>query len=232
MEAHGRLRWHELADVLRIAPSCPKLHSYDRFHGCGYSEALSCSEPEHIGSCVLCRCTPAQWAAESGVYALHLFIREVCRRDLVGWIDEGLAEADDPSRPGRAFSAPAHLWPRGGVGALEPKKPLRKLHIGRQFRARGPRTAHVDGAARGRIELDEIRQAIQEGRHARSCARAQLRGQPRLWGRPPPTSPRPGTGRVNGGATEESDNAQDCTPRVCTSNHRSNEAAAPGPNAR
>jgi hypothetical protein len=34
-------------------------------------------------------------------YALVLFARDVCDGDLVGWIDQRLEEADDPSRPGR-----------------------------------------------------------------------------------------------------------------------------------
>ena len=49
MERNGRARWHDIDAKLATSPTCPKLASYWRFHGCRYDKiSRTFSEPDHI----------------------------------------------------------------------------------------------------------------------------------------------------------------------------------------
>ncbi|HLL13417.1 MAG TPA: hypothetical protein VK570_20305, partial [Rubrivivax sp.] len=55
-------------------------------------------------------------------YALFLFLRDVCGGDLVGWIDQRLASADDPDRADRAaLMREALLEPLCGIHGVSHK---------------------------------------------------------------------------------------------------------------
>jgi hypothetical protein len=102
MERHGRATWRDLADKLGHGASCPKLTSYWQFHDCRYQKASrTCAEPDHIDQCPLPTHRLRNGRLNQLAYSLFLFIRDVADGDLVGWIDNQLAMADDPSAPDR-----------------------------------------------------------------------------------------------------------------------------------
>jgi hypothetical protein len=54
MEQHGYVQWHDINEKLAHDATCPKLKSYWRFHGCGYTKLRrTCTEPDYIGRCPL-----------------------------------------------------------------------------------------------------------------------------------------------------------------------------------
>src|SRR5580700_11338670 len=54
MQRHGRVRWNDIAALLKVRPSCPKLQSYWHFDHCGYQKVeRCCAEPDHFAACPL-----------------------------------------------------------------------------------------------------------------------------------------------------------------------------------
>ena len=110
MDAHGRLTWADVAQGLNGCPACLKLKTYWHFEGCGYAKtAGNCAEPVLLPTCPLPRHDLRNGRLNQMAYALFLFIQDICRGDLVGWIDARLVEADDPGAPNRAFAMRAAL---------------------------------------------------------------------------------------------------------------------------
>jgi hypothetical protein len=111
---HGIVGWHDIRTALDAGPACRRLRSYWHFHGCGYRKAKgTCSEPKHFPSCLLPQHPARKGSLIQAAYALHLFVRDICQDDFVGWIDQRLAAADSgPEAPGRGE--------RMGVALLEP----------------------------------------------------------------------------------------------------------------
>jgi hypothetical protein len=102
MAKHGRATWHDIDSSLVVAPACPKLTSYWHFHRCNYRKgAGTCAEPNLMAACPLPRLPLRNGRLNQGAYSLYLFIRDVADRDLVAWIDDTLADADDPAAPDR-----------------------------------------------------------------------------------------------------------------------------------
>ena len=102
MERHGRATWQDLSDKLGRNASCPKLTSYWHFHGCRYDKTSgTCAEPDHIDQCPLPTHHLRNGRLNQLAYSLFLFVRDVADGDLVGWIDNQLAAADDPAAPDR-----------------------------------------------------------------------------------------------------------------------------------
>jgi hypothetical protein len=103
MEQHGRVCFSDLDQALRARPSCPRLTSYWHFDGCRFAKtAGTCAEPAHISACPLPTHDLRNGRLNQTAYALFLFLRDVCGGDLVGWIDQRLAAADQPGTPDRA----------------------------------------------------------------------------------------------------------------------------------
>jgi hypothetical protein len=102
MERHGRPTWRDINDKLGRGPSCPKLTSYWHFHRCRYDKTSgTCAEPDHIGQCPLPTHHLRNGRLNQLAYSLFLFFRDVADGDLVGWIDNQLAAADDRAAPDR-----------------------------------------------------------------------------------------------------------------------------------
>ena len=102
MDAHGRVRFADVAGALSMGPACPKLTTYWHYQGCSYGKLVNtCAEPELFGTCPLPRHDLRNGRLNQMAYALFLFIRDVCNSDLVSWMDERLAEADQPAEPHR-----------------------------------------------------------------------------------------------------------------------------------
>jgi hypothetical protein len=123
LDAHGQASWADVHSSLQAQPSCSKLQSFNTFRGCGYAKtALTCSEPTHLSSCSLPLMPLRNGRLNQIAYALVLFARDVCGGDLVGWIDQQLELADDPTTPGRVQRMRAALLePLSRIGGISYK---------------------------------------------------------------------------------------------------------------
>jgi hypothetical protein len=102
LDRHGSVTWAAVAKDLQAHPSCAKLHSYWLFHACGYRKtAGTCNEPDQFSACPLPVHPLRNGRLNQTAYSLFLFIRDIADGDLVAWIDQQLAEADDPADPDR-----------------------------------------------------------------------------------------------------------------------------------
>ena len=97
---HGIVGWHDIRTALDAGPACRRLRSYWHFEGCGYRKAKgTCSEPEHFPSCLLPQHPARKGSLIQAAYALHLFVRDICQDDFVGWINWRLAAGGCGPRP-------------------------------------------------------------------------------------------------------------------------------------
>jgi hypothetical protein len=88
---HGSVTWSDMARRLKAAPSCPLLQTYWHFDGCRYDKgSFSCSEPDHIDACPLPRHRLRNGRLNQTAYSFFLFVRDVAKGDLIGWIDDRL----------------------------------------------------------------------------------------------------------------------------------------------
>jgi hypothetical protein len=109
MARHGRPTWRAICKNLARQPTCPKLKTYWQFYGCRYEKTRhTCAEPDHIATCPLPTHRLRNGHLNQVAYSLYLFIRDVADGDLVGWIDDRLDQANNPTAPdsfGRAQNA-------------------------------------------------------------------------------------------------------------------------------
>src|SRR5450759_2568362 len=85
---HGSVTWSDIAASFDAAPPCPLLQTYWHFDGCRYDKgSFSCSEPDHIDTCPVPRHRLRNGRLNQTVYSIFLFVRDVAKGDLVGWID-------------------------------------------------------------------------------------------------------------------------------------------------
>ena len=95
MEQHGRVRWGDIAGALSNRPSCTKLGCYWLFEDCGNRKnADSCGNPKHRPSCPLPRHDLRNGRLNQTAYNLFLFMRDLAGDDIVGWIDDRLANVN------------------------------------------------------------------------------------------------------------------------------------------
>jgi hypothetical protein len=88
---HGSVSWSDVTKSLDANPSCPLLQTYWHFDGCRYDKAsFSCSEPDHINTCPLPRHKLRNGRLNQTAYGFFLFVRDVAKGDLIGWIDDRL----------------------------------------------------------------------------------------------------------------------------------------------
>lgn len=108
---NGLAGWADIEAALRSSPSCPRLRSYWNYAGCRYLKAsYACSEPGHINYCPVPEHPSRKGTLIQAAYSMFFFIRDVCDSDLIGWIDQRLANADPgPAAPDRAVSMGAAL---------------------------------------------------------------------------------------------------------------------------
>ena len=123
-ERHGIVTYAAVAADLKRRPECARLRSHWHFEGCGYRKgSATCAEPGLLASCPLPRPPLRKGSLNQAAFALFLFIRDVCGGDLVGWLDQRLAEADPgleaPDRGARLRNAV--LEPLTHVYGIGPK---------------------------------------------------------------------------------------------------------------
>lgn len=94
---HGLPSWSKVDAALKQQPSCSLLRSYWTYSGCQYTKGAEwCSRSENLLSCPVPALPLRKGTLSQLAVSLFLFVRDVCDRDLVGWLDKRLAEADDP----------------------------------------------------------------------------------------------------------------------------------------
>jgi hypothetical protein len=98
---HGNVTWSDIEAGLQDIPPCPLLHTYWHFDGCRYDKgSFSCSEPDHLDPCPLPRHRLRNGRLNQTAYSFFLFVRDVAKGDLIGWIDDRL---DYPRSPSISF---------------------------------------------------------------------------------------------------------------------------------
>jgi hypothetical protein len=103
---HGNVTWSDIQWGLRDIPTCPLLNTYWHFDGCRYDKgSFSCSEPDHLDSCPLLRHRLRNGRLNQTAYSFFLFVRDVAKSDLIGWINDRL---DYPRSPSTGYQ---RSWP-------------------------------------------------------------------------------------------------------------------------
>jgi hypothetical protein len=98
MDKHGRASWAEMEASLQATPTCRKLRGYWAYESCRYDKgSATCSEPDHIDACPVPRPRLRNGRLNQTAYSLHLFVRDIARGDLIGWIDSQLEGVAGPS---------------------------------------------------------------------------------------------------------------------------------------
>jgi hypothetical protein len=88
---HGSVTWSDIAASFDAAPPCPLLRTYWHFEGCRYDKgSFSCSEPDHIDTCPVPRHRLRNGRLNQTAYSFFLFVRDVAKGDLIGWIADRL----------------------------------------------------------------------------------------------------------------------------------------------
>ena len=118
IEAHGNADWMEINYHLQAnPPGCPKLTTFDAYKGCGYRKlSQTCNVPEWFGTCVVPRLPLRKGDLNQLALGLFLFIRDVCKGDLVNLIDTTLAAA--------RLGSSGEFKPAGRQGLIKAFKPI------------------------------------------------------------------------------------------------------------
>src|SRR5262249_21925058 len=94
IDKHGAATWSSIGASFASLPSCQKLRAYWAYEGCRYDKSsFTCSEPDHIDRCPVPRPHLRNGRLNQTAYSFFLFVRDVAKGDLVGWIDNQLASA-------------------------------------------------------------------------------------------------------------------------------------------
>ncbi|MBI3699184.1 MAG: hypothetical protein HY242_01885 [Afipia sp.] len=104
---HGLISWDSAASAVRKPNLCPKLKSFWRFADCHFDKThFTCAKPEKISTCPLPAHPFRNGKLNQNAYSLFLFMRDVARNDLAGWIDRRIQEC----RPKGSFSESDANW--------------------------------------------------------------------------------------------------------------------------
>lgn len=108
IETHGNAEWKQVKKLLAKGPqACAKLKTFADFKNCGFRKtAGTCNVPELLEACAVPQLPLRKGDLNQLAFSLFLFIRDVCKGDLIGFIDTTIAEAkasetDDPERAAR-----------------------------------------------------------------------------------------------------------------------------------
>jgi hypothetical protein len=93
MDRHGNVTWAAIEASLATNPGCDKLQGYWAFTDCRYHKGFqTCAAPDQFGDCPLPRHRLRNGRLNQTAYSLFLFIRDIAGGDIVGWIDQQLAD--------------------------------------------------------------------------------------------------------------------------------------------
>jgi hypothetical protein len=91
IEQNGRATWSSLVLAFEAGPRCARLRSYWHYEGCRYNKAsFSCANPEQIADCLVPRPRLRNGRLNQTAASFFLFVRDIAKSDLVGWIDDRL----------------------------------------------------------------------------------------------------------------------------------------------
>lgn len=91
IERNGNATWHFIQGSLPSSP-CSRLRSYWQFADCRYDKtSFTCAEPDCIEACGLPRQQLRNGKLNRTAYSFYFFLRDICKGDLVSWIDHRLA---------------------------------------------------------------------------------------------------------------------------------------------
>jgi hypothetical protein len=100
---------------------CKRSTKASVFDGCRYDKgSFSCSEPDHIDTCPVPRHRLRNGRLNQTAYSFFLFVRDVAKGDLIGWIDDRLT-----------IPAPASISPQIDIARERQERligPLRNIY--------------------------------------------------------------------------------------------------------
>jgi hypothetical protein len=95
IDDHGQATWATIGRDLDARPACPKLRGYWQFYDCRYEKgSRTCAQPDHLPTCPLPNHDLRNGRLNQTAFSLFLFIRDIAGGDLVGWIDQRLAQTE------------------------------------------------------------------------------------------------------------------------------------------
>lgn len=100
---HGNATYSGLEISLKEQTTkCLKLTDFEAFKDCGYRKSkATCNNPKLYNSCPVTNLNLRKGQLNQAAYSLFFFILDVCSGDLIGFIDDCLAEAELPGHPNR-----------------------------------------------------------------------------------------------------------------------------------
>jgi hypothetical protein len=94
MRKHGAASWSQIEATLTYSPPCSKLCSFWTYEDCRYEKIRhTCAAPDHIDACPVPHLRLRNGRLNQTAFSFFLFVRDVARGDLVGWIDSQLEAA-------------------------------------------------------------------------------------------------------------------------------------------
>jgi hypothetical protein len=110
IDRHGNVTCADIERSLASNPGCYKLQGYWAFTDCRYHKGFqTCAAPDEFGDCPLPRHRLRNGRLNQTAYSLFLFIRDIAGGDIVGWIDQQLA--DQPGATNLAAARAALIDP-------------------------------------------------------------------------------------------------------------------------
>jgi hypothetical protein len=111
IQQNGRATWSELSAAFDATPACTRLRSYWHFDGCRYDKgSFSCGNPEQIADCLVPRPRLRNGRLNQTAASFFLFVRDITKRDLVGWIDQQLAGSPKGDRQQALIGPLRHIY--------------------------------------------------------------------------------------------------------------------------
>ncbi len=111
IQQNGRATWSSLSAAFEATPGCTRLRSYWHFEGCRYNKgSFSCANPEQIADCLVPRPRLRNGRLNQTAASFFLFVRDITKSDLVGWIDQQLAGRPKGDRQQALIGPLRHIY--------------------------------------------------------------------------------------------------------------------------
>ncbi len=101
IDNHGNATWPTVESLLgETSCECPKLVDVGTYRRCGFRKAAAtCANPNELPRCPVAGLPLRKGDLNQLAFSLYFFLRDHCRGDLVGWIDDQFARVDQLSPP-------------------------------------------------------------------------------------------------------------------------------------
>ncbi len=95
MRKHGAASWSQIEASLTHSPPCPRLRTFWTYEDCRYEKTRhTCTAPSQINACPVPLLRLRNGRLNQIAYSFFLFVRDIAKNDLVGWIDSQLEAAE------------------------------------------------------------------------------------------------------------------------------------------